>query len=105
MTIKTQLGLRIKELRKKAELTQAKLAELVSIDAKHQSCIENGKNFPSADLLDKYAKAFKIDSAELLLISHNKKRAVLVKEINDLLDNAKDGDIKLAHRILMDILN
>lgn len=104
MTIKTQFGLRIKELRIKAGLTQAKLAEMVSIDAKHQSCIENGKNFPSADLIEKYAKAFNIEPAELLIISHSKKRSELIKEMTDLLNNAKDSDLKLAYRLLMDIL-
>ena len=104
MSIKLQLGLRIKELRKKAGLTQAKLAELVSVDAKHQSCIENGKNFPSADLIEKYAKAFDIESSELLILSHNKKRNTLIKEITELLKSANDQDVQLAHRVLMDIL-
>lgn len=104
MSIKLQLGLRIKELRKKANLTQAKLAEIVSIDAKHQSCIENGKNFPSADLIEKYAKAFNIEPSELLIISQNKKRSTLIKEINDLLKTAQDDEVQLAYRLLMDIL-
>ncbi len=104
MSIKLQLGLRIKELRKKAGLTQAKLAELVSVDAKHQSCIENGKNFPSADLIEKYAKAFGIESSELLILSHNKKRNTLIKEITELLKSATDEEVQLAYRVLMDIL-
>ena len=104
MSIKLQLGLRIKELRKKADLTQSKLAEIVSIDAKHQSCIENGKNFPSADLIEKYAKAFGIEPSELLIISQNKKRTVLIKEMTDLLKSAKDQEVQLAYRVLMDIL-
>lgn len=104
MSIKQQLGLRIKELRKKADLTQSKLAEMVSIDAKHQSCIENGKNFPSADLIEKYAKAFAIEPSELLIISQNKKRSSLIKEINDLLKTAQDDEVQLAYRVLMDIL-
>ena len=71
MTIKQLLGLRIKELRTKIKLTQAQLAEKVGIDPKHQSCIENGKNFPSADLLDKYVLEFNIEACELFKISHN----------------------------------
>lgn len=48
MTLKQQLGLRIKELRKKNKLTQAQLAKKVNIATKHESCIETGKNYPSA---------------------------------------------------------
>ena len=70
MTIKQLLGLRIKELRTKIKLTQAQLAEKVGIDPKHQSCIENGKNFPSADLLDKYSNVFNIETCELFEITH-----------------------------------
>ena len=79
MTVKQLLGLRIKELRTKIKLTQAQLAEKVGIDPKHQSCIENGKNFPSADLLDKYALVFNIEACELFEISHNKPKEHIKK--------------------------
>jgi len=104
MSVKLQLGLRIKELRKKSELTQAKLAEIVSIDAKHQSCIENGKNFPSADLIEKYAKTFKIDPAELLHIAHNVNRKELIKKIEALIKEANDEQLSIIYRISGDVI-
>lgn len=104
MSVKTQLGLRIKELRKKAGLTQAKLAEIVSIDAKHQSCIENGKNFPSADLIEKYAKTFKIEPSELLLISHSVNRKELTKKLEALIENANDEQLNMIYRVSIDII-
>ena len=45
MNIKNLFGRKIKEYRKKRNLTQAQLAELVNVDDKHISCIESGKNF------------------------------------------------------------
>ena len=51
MNIKEQLGLRIKELRLKNGLKQSELAEKVNIATKHQSCIETGRNYPSADVI------------------------------------------------------
>lgn len=46
MNIKNLFGRKIKEYRKKKNLTQAQLAELVNVDDKHISCIESvGCNF------------------------------------------------------------
>ena len=104
MSIKVFLGLRIKELRNKSNLTQAELAEIVGIDPKHQSCVENGRNFPSADLIEKYASAFKVDTSSILNIQHIKERKVLLKDINNAIKTASDKDIILIHRIIFDIL-
>ena len=104
MGIKSLIGLRIKELRNKSGFTQAELAELVNIDPKHQSCIENGRNFPSADLIEKYANAFKIEASEVIETKHIKDRKTLIKEITREINSASDDNIKLIHRIVFDIL-
>jgi transcriptional regulator with XRE-family HTH domain len=49
---KKLLGARIKELRKRADLSQDQLAEKVGIDGKYLSRIEVGKRYPSLELLD-----------------------------------------------------
>lgn len=105
MTVKQLLGLRIKELRTKHNLTQIILAEKVGIDPKHQSCIENGKNFPSADLLEKYANVFNLDICELLELKHNKPRAILIKSIQDKINCCSDSDLKIIYRIISGVLN
>ena len=51
MDIKSNLGIRIKELRKQRRLSQEKLAELVDISQNALSYIETGDNFCSADTL------------------------------------------------------
>lgn len=90
MELKKKLGKRIQELRQKNNLTQAELAEKVAIATKHQSCIETGKNYPSAELVEKYAKVFKIDVAEVLSIGHIKDNKVLKSEIDTMLENNQD---------------
>ena len=45
--IKVLFGRKIREYRKKKNLTQAHLTKLVNVDDKHISCIESGKNFLS----------------------------------------------------------
>ena len=68
MELKKRLGKRIQELRLKNNLKQSELAEKVGIATKHQSCIETGKNYPSAELVENYARVFNIDVAEVLAI-------------------------------------
>ena len=63
--VKRLFGKKIKEFRKKGNLTQAQLAEMVNDDDKHISCIESGKNFPSADLIDRLAKALGVEPKDL----------------------------------------
>lgn len=104
MTVKQLLGLRIKELRTKIKLTQAQLAEKVGIDPKHQSCIENGKNFPSADLLDKYAIVFGIETCELFEISHNKSKEQIKKYLINVINNCNEFDLRIIYRIVNSII-
>ena len=53
MELKKKFGKRIQELRLKNNWKQSELAEKVGIASKTQSCIETGKNFPSAELIEK----------------------------------------------------
>ena len=80
------------------------MAEKVGIDPKHQSCIENGKNFPSADLLDKYALVFGIETCELFEISHNKSKEQLKKYLINVINNCNEFDLKIIYRIVNSII-
>lgn len=104
MDIKKLFGLRIKELRVKNKQTQAQLAEIIEIDPKHQSCIETGRNFPSSELLEKYAKAFNITTWELLIMEHNAQREILREKLINLLDSSSDEDFVKIYRVIVSIL-
>lgn len=105
MELKKKLGKRIQELRLKNNWKQSELAEKVGIANKTQSCIETGKNFPSAELIERYAKAFNIKLSDLLNIAHIEETSVLLKEIQEILSNAKDEEIKLIYKIIKGIVN
>ena len=49
MSLKIQLGKKIQLLRKQKKMTQEKFAELIGIDPKNVSKIENGNNYPAAE--------------------------------------------------------
>jgi transcriptional regulator with XRE-family HTH domain len=66
--IKVKLAKRLRELRKKHDMTQEELAEASGVDYKHIQLLE-GKNPRSAvkiDTLEKIAKAFKITPSQLI---------------------------------------
>jgi len=66
-TIRLSVGKKIRELRKKRELTQEKLAEIADIDYKYLQRIE-GKNPPNIKLetIAKLAKTLKASPSSLL---------------------------------------
>lgn len=92
--VKKLFGQRIKNMRKALGLTQLQLAETVGVDAKHISRIEGGKNFPSPEVIAKFADAFKIHPNELFIFENEPLfedlKSNLIKCIND----AKEEDIR-----------
>jgi len=104
MNLKQRVGKRIQELRNIKGLKQSELAELVNIATKTQSCIETGRNLPSAELLENYARVFQIDESELLDISSIKSSDILLNEIKQMLNRANEKEINLIHKILKGII-
>ena len=105
MNLKKRFGKRIQELRNKRNLKQSELAELVGIATKTHSCIETGRNFPSSDLIEKYAKAFNLDIADILTINHINSEQDLYKDINTLISKANEKEIVIIHKFLKSLLN
>ena len=67
MNVKEILGSNIRFYRNYAKISQEKLAEAVGISAKHLSSIENGKAYPSAELLEKLSDKLNISISSLFL--------------------------------------
>jgi transcriptional regulator with XRE-family HTH domain len=59
------LAINIKNHRNLLGYSQAKLAEIANIAPSYLATIELERNFPSDDVLERLAKALKIDPAEL----------------------------------------
>ena len=79
--IKVLLGKKIKELRKNRGLTQEKLAELAGIEIPSLSNIENGKNYPNHETLEKIALALQIKPYELFIFDYYKNYEELIAEM------------------------
>ena len=65
MDIKEKIGLRVKQLRKKAGLSQEALALKAGIDRTYVNSVENGKRNVSIMNINKIAKALNISLSNL----------------------------------------
>ena len=97
---KELLGLRLKEYRENRKLTQDKLAEMVGIDPKHLSRIENVRNYPSLETLEKILDSLDVSYEEIfnfkLLVSKDE----LIKKINSRLEVLDESKLKLIYNIV-----
>ncbi len=81
MGIKNTLGKRIAKIRKLKQISQEKLAEKCEINVNSLSYIENGRNFPSPETLDKIMKALSIQPKDLFNFYNPKDKNSLLKDI------------------------
>lgn len=61
-----QLGNRVQKLRKQSNLTQEELAEKIGVSRAYMGYIEQGRNAPSLEVLEKLARALKVKPSDLL---------------------------------------
>lgn len=104
MNIKTLFGRKIKEYRKKRDLTQSELAELVNVDNKHISCIESGKNFPSPDLIERLATYLEVEPKDLFEFYYLQDTDDLKTDIISMLDKLNEEELSLTHKYVRTFL-
>ena len=100
MDIKKLFGLRIKEYRKKKGLTQAQLAEIVNVDGKHISRIELGNNFPSAELIARFANVLDIEPKELFEFYHHQEPIDLKQSITQILEILSKEQLEATYKYI-----
>lgn len=66
MQASKKLGVNLRRLRLKKELSQGDLAEVLNVDRAYISNIENGRMNPTLSTLEKIAGALGISGSELL---------------------------------------
>lgn len=103
--LKKLLGKRIKEIRVERNLTQEDLSELTEIGASSISKIESGHFHPTDENLERIAKALNVEPYKLYMFNHQKDTKELLKDIQTMLNQATDEEIKLVYKVLSGILN
>lgn len=102
MTLKQIFGKRLKELRKSKKWTQEHLAELINVDTKHVSFLETGRNFPSADLLEKIKCVFDIEYSDLFNFYDNPDKQKNLSRINNLLDGMTAEQVNFVYKFILE---
>lgn len=103
--LKKLLGKRIKEIRQSRNLTQEQLSDKTDIGASSISKIESGIYHPTDENLERIATALNVEPYKLYMFNHQKAKPELVQDINLMLQNASEEEIRLAYKVLNGILN
>lgn len=104
--ILVRLGARIREERKRAELSQEKLAELVDLSVNYIGYIERGKQAPYLKTLERIAKALDVEVYELFLFERGNKKLKTgdaIKELVLSVRNKDPEDIRFVASILKQV--
>ena len=93
-SLKNIFAKNVKENRRKCGLSQAKLAEMADVSTHYVAMIELAHNFPSSEIIERFAVALNIEIYELFVVSHSLKeeleqlRQLLVSDIRQLVEEA-----------------
>jgi len=95
-------GKRIKELRKKAGLTQEQLAEDLGVSREALAKIETGKNGTSVDAIVNFASYFNVTTDIVIGIDNKNSN---YNDIKSLIDSVPDNMKGIAYNCVISILN
>ena len=70
--LKTLFGKNLRKIRRREDLTQEKLAEILGVSVEFVSNMERGINAPSFETVEKIAQAFDLSVARLFDFEENK---------------------------------
>ena len=88
-----RLGLKIAYYRKLNEMTQEQFAEAIGIATRTLCGIETGKNFLTADTLERIITTLDITPEELFAISPNRPAEELKSEMVEIIRNLKNREV------------
>ncbi len=97
------IGKRIKEARKKAKITQDRLAEQLGISTAYMSQIETGKATVNLNRLAQIAVLLQAD-INYFLSGATASNQYLIEEFNSILSDRTPEELNLAYRVLKELL-
>jgi transcriptional regulator with XRE-family HTH domain len=106
--LKTQVGGRVREIRKARELTQFGLAEKVGLSLNMIGCIERGEKFPSASTFEKLSEALNVPVHEFFspppsMRDEDYEKQAAIKQLEGLLVNTSDESLATIYKIVNEI--
>ena len=101
MKLTVKFGKRLKELRKKAGLSQQQLAELVGMESLNNiSKLETGEQLPKKENLEKLCIALNVEAKDLFDFGHLKSREDLISDIDRTLKTLTLKDLQFFKKTI-----
>ena len=95
-----QLGIKIKEIRKLNNLTQAELAEKINVDSKYISRLETGTSIASISTLIKISKVLNVELSDIFTVESSQKKKKIIELINIKLNRINTKELKAVLDII-----
>lgn len=96
MTLKENLGKKIKEYRQLQGISQEELAEKLDISQQTLSKIECGKNFLTSETLERISSVLGVNTYELFMFEEYNTQADMLVEVEKYISIIKSNPQKLA---------
>lgn len=96
MTLKENLGKKIKEYRQLQGISQEELAEQLDISQQTLSKIECGKNFLTSETLERISSVLGVNTYELFMFEEYNTQAEMLVEIEKYISIIRSNPQKLA---------
>ena len=95
-----RFGRRVRELRKRANMTQEALGNAAGVNFKFVGGIERGEENPSLSIILKLATGLGVEPGELFELEHVQSERALRAQARTLLDETSPADIQRFVRIM-----
>jgi len=95
-----RFGRRVRELRKRANMTQEALGSAAGINFKYVGAVERGEENPSLSIIIKLATGLGVEPVELFELEHVQPERTLRAQARKLLDETSSADIQRFVRIM-----
>lgn len=95
-----KIGKRIKQYRTEKGISQEALSDMININYRHISNIENGRRYPSLEIIVAFANAFDVSADDLLVDTLNRTSSVVGKEVHAILQDCHPAKKEMLIKIL-----
>ena len=99
------IGKKIKEIRKSKNISQEKLAEMVSMNTRSILRLENAQSSPTLETLEKVAEALNVDIKVFFETETLESRNVILQNINTALNGMSDSELKTFYKAVYNFIN
>lgn len=94
----------LRNLRKSRKLTQEQLAELVGVDFRYISFVENARSFPSCELIEKLSKALNVNYSDLFTFDEILTRQEYEEQLHKIIRLLNDKNLQTLFKVAKDLI-